>query len=143
MHSVYKTEINPGEGVAVCHIIIYINNLPLPFQICGILLIVFGSLMVSEIKNFSNIDETFTANSVAIIILVLGCLIFLVAFIGCCGAIQENSCALSTVKYLILQLKHFSYGSCFCNLVLHHHAGSVPVSNRPYRLCLDKPCTNT
>lgn len=101
--------------------------------------------MVSEIKNFSNIDETFTANSVAIIILVLGCLIFLVAFIGCCGAIQENSCALSTVKCLIFLPKHFSYGfvSCFSNLVLHHHVGSVSVSNRPNRLCLDKPCTNT
>lgn len=69
-------------------------------QICGILLITFGSIMVSSIKDFSNVGETFTANSVAIIILVLGCLIFLIAFMGCCGAIRENACCLTTVILL-------------------------------------------
>jgi len=53
--------------------------------------------MVSTIKDFSGVGETFTANSVAIIILALGCIIFLVAFMGCCGAIRENSCALTSV----------------------------------------------
>ncbi|KAL7736665.1 hypothetical protein ACLKA6_015297 [Drosophila palustris] len=88
-------------GVFVKYVLFIFNIL---FVICGILLIIFGSLMVSEIKNFSSVDETFTANSVAIIILVLGCLIFLVSFIGCCGAIRENSCGLTTYSVVMLGL---------------------------------------
>lgn len=59
--------------------------------------------MVSEIKDFSSVDQTFTANSVAIIILVLGCAIFLVSFIGCCGAIRENACGLTAVLLNLLK----------------------------------------
>ncbi|KAM8711873.1 hypothetical protein ACLKA7_012388 [Drosophila subpalustris] len=88
-------------GVFVKYVLFIFNIL---FVICGILLIIFGSLMVSEIKNFSSVDETFAANSVAIIILVLGCLIFLVSFIGCCGAIRENSCGLTTYSVVMLGL---------------------------------------
>ncbi|KAH8237210.1 hypothetical protein KR038_007049 [Drosophila bunnanda] len=88
-------------GVFVKYVLFIFNIL---FVICGILLITFGSIMVSSIKDFSKFDETFTANSVAIIILVLGCLIFLVAFMGCCGAIRENACCLTTYSVVMLVL---------------------------------------
>lgn len=40
----------------------------------------------------------------AIVVLVAGFIIFLVAFLGCCGAIKENSCMLSTYGAIILIL---------------------------------------
>ncbi|XP_016940356.1 CD63 antigen [Drosophila suzukii] len=88
-------------GVFVKYVLFVFNIL---FVICGILLITFGSIMVSTIKDFSGVGETFTANSVAIIILALGCIIFLVAFMGCCGAIRENSCALTSYSVVMLVL---------------------------------------
>uniref|UniRef100_A0A6P4EQ60 Tetraspanin n=1 Tax=Drosophila rhopaloa TaxID=1041015 RepID=A0A6P4EQ60_DRORH len=88
-------------GVFVKYVLFVFNIL---FVICGILLITFGSIMVSTIKDFSSVDETFTANSVAIIILVLGCIIFLVALMGCCGAIRENACALTSYSVVMLVL---------------------------------------
>ncbi|EDW08622.1 CD63 antigen [Drosophila mojavensis] len=88
-------------GVFVKYVLFIFNIL---FVICGILLIVFGSLMVSEIKDLSSVDQTFTANSVAIIILILGCAIFLVSFIGCCGAIRENVCGLTAYSIIMLGL---------------------------------------
>ncbi|BFG06159.1 CD63 antigen-like [Drosophila madeirensis] len=88
-------------GVFVKYVLFIFNIL---FVICGILLITFGSIMVSTIKDFSSMDETFTANSVAIIILVLGCLIFLVAFMGCCGAIREDACCLTTYSSVMMVL---------------------------------------
>ncbi|EDV35865.1 uncharacterized protein Dana_GF12681 [Drosophila ananassae] len=88
-------------GVFVKYVLFIFNIL---FVICGILLITFGSIMVSSIKDFSNVGETFTANSVAIIILVLGCLIFLIAFMGCCGAIRENACCLTTYSSVMMVL---------------------------------------
>jgi len=92
--------------------------------------------MVSEIKHFSDVDETFTANSVAIIILVLGCLIFLVSFLGCCGAIRENSCGLTTVDWLnfrtlMILLTQIPY----LYLVLDRYAGFVLMPNRSDHLC--------
>ncbi|KAI8037333.1 23 kDa integral membrane protein [Drosophila gunungcola] len=86
-------------GVFVKYVLFVFNIL---FVICGILLITLGSIMVSAIKDFSNVGETFSANSVAIIILVLGCIIFVVAFTGCCGAIRENACALTTYSVVML-----------------------------------------
>ncbi|XP_017093879.1 23 kDa integral membrane protein [Drosophila bipectinata] len=88
-------------GVFVKYVLFIFNIL---FVICGVLLITFGSIMVASIKDFSNVGETFTANSVAIIILVLGCLIFLVAFMGCCGAIRENACCLTTYSSVMMVL---------------------------------------
>ncbi|EDW46692.1 GM20827 [Drosophila sechellia] len=88
-------------GVFVKYVLFIFNIL---FVICGILLITFGSIMVSTIKDFSGVGETFTANSVAIIILVLGCVVFLVAFMGCCGAIRENACALTSYSVVMLVL---------------------------------------
>ncbi|EDW57285.1 CD63 antigen [Drosophila novamexicana] len=95
-------------GVFVKYVLFIFNIL---FVICGILLIIFGSLMVSEIKDFSSVDQTFTANSVAIIILILGCVIFLVSFLGCCGAIRENACGLTTYSIIML-------GLFFCQIAL-------------------------
>ncbi|XP_064540399.1 CD63 antigen [Drosophila montana] len=95
-------------GVLVKYVLFVFNIL---FVICGILLIIFGSLMVSEIKDFSSVDQTFTANSVAIIILILGCVIFLVSFLGCCGAIRENACGLTTYSIIML-------GLFFCQIAL-------------------------
>ena len=48
------------------------------------------------------IDINMKAGSVTI--LVTGVVIFLVAFLGCCGAIKGNSCMLSTYGGIILIL---------------------------------------
>lgn len=88
-------------GVFVKYVLFIFNML---FVTCGILLIVFGSIMVSKMHGFTNFDEAFTANSVAITILVLGCFIFLVAFMGCCGAIREDTCCMTTYSIIMLGL---------------------------------------
>uniref|UniRef100_A0A1A9WI23 Tetraspanin n=1 Tax=Glossina brevipalpis TaxID=37001 RepID=A0A1A9WI23_9MUSC len=73
-------------------------------QVCGILLIIFGSLMVSNIGEIPSTPESFQANSVPVVILVLGCIIFLIAFLGCCGAIRENACCTMTYSVIMLTL---------------------------------------
>ena len=67
-------------------------------KVCGILLIVFGSIMVANIGHISNLPQSIEANSVPIVILILGCIIFIIAFMGCCGAIRENTCLTMTVS---------------------------------------------
>ncbi|KAM7343630.1 tetraspanin 42Ed [Cochliomyia hominivorax] len=88
-------------GVFVKYVLFIFNIL---FVVCGILLIVFGSLMVANIGDISNLPQSIEANSVPIAILVLGCIIFIIAFLGCCGAIREDSCCTMTYSVIMLVL---------------------------------------
>ncbi|XP_011205581.2 23 kDa integral membrane protein [Bactrocera dorsalis] len=88
-------------GVLVKYILFIFNIL---FVVCGILLIVFGSILVSHIQQVGSFAQTFEANSVPIAILILGCVIFIISFLGCCGAIREDTCCTMTYSVIMLVL---------------------------------------
>ncbi|XP_017865331.1 PREDICTED: 23 kDa integral membrane protein [Drosophila arizonae] len=62
------------------------------FVAAGILLIVVGSIMLDGMGTFNSFSDTFNARTIPICVIVVGCIIFVVAFFGCCGTIRENSC---------------------------------------------------
>ncbi|VDO96625.1 unnamed protein product [Soboliphyme baturini] len=67
------------------------------FWLCGLALIVPGALI--QIKNSTYIN--FLGNSVLsapIILIVSGCIVAILGFFGCCGAIRENYCMTMTVS---------------------------------------------
>nr|XP_014102768.1 CD63 antigen [Bactrocera oleae] len=74
--------------------LIYIANIV--FLICGVLIIVLGSFMVGNLGDFSSFEEAINVDTLPIIIIILGCIIFVISFFGCCGAIRENSCCMTT-----------------------------------------------
>lgn len=84
-----------------------INMIYFLAQICGILLIILGSLMISNIGDFANFSDAANTDTIPILIIVLGCVIFVISFFGCCGAIRENVCCTMTVS-----LKHQIPSSC-------------------------------
>ncbi|KAH8415989.1 hypothetical protein KR222_006090 [Zaprionus bogoriensis] len=65
------------------------------FVLGGILLIVVGSLILSAMGNVFSFTTAFTPQTIPICIIVIGCIIFVVAFFGCCGTSRENSCCTS------------------------------------------------
>ncbi|CAH8431415.1 unnamed protein product [Schistosoma rodhaini] len=66
---------------------------------CGIALIVIGSLSQVAINNYSSgIDSNI--KGLIIFIIVLGCFLFLLGFLGFCGACTKNTCCL--ILYAIL-----------------------------------------
>ncbi|XP_054739207.1 23 kDa integral membrane protein-like [Anastrepha obliqua] len=88
-------------GVLVKYVLFIFNIL---FVVCGILLIVFGSILVSHIQQVGSVAQTMEANSIPIAILVLGSVIFIISFLGCCGAIRENTCCTMTYSVFMLVL---------------------------------------
>ncbi|XP_017474773.1 PREDICTED: 23 kDa integral membrane protein-like [Rhagoletis zephyria] len=74
--------------------LIYIANII--FLVCGILIIVLGAFMINNIGDFSSIEDAIDVDTLPIIIIILGCIIFVISFFGCCGAIRENSCCMTT-----------------------------------------------
>ncbi|XP_013098720.1 23 kDa integral membrane protein-like [Stomoxys calcitrans] len=88
-------------GVFVKYVLFIFNIL---FVICGILLIIFGSIMLSSIGDIKDVVSTYESHSVPIAVLVLGCIIFVISFLGCCGAIRENSCCTMTYSVIMFLL---------------------------------------
>lgn len=78
-----------------------VNKLTYPtycyFQIVGILLIVLGSIMLSNLSHFNESGED--PNTIPICITVLGGLIFVVSFFGCFGIFKQSACMTGAVSW--------------------------------------------
>ncbi|RWS29183.1 CD63 antigen-like protein, partial [Leptotrombidium deliense] len=70
------------------------------FQICGILLIVFGAQSLHQTTTIREVIDT--PDTSAIFCIVIGVILFLIAFLGCCGAFRENHCMLITFSVIML-----------------------------------------
>ncbi|XP_073845836.1 CD63 antigen-like [Musca autumnalis] len=80
----------------MAHIVKYILFIfNLIFVVCGILLIVLGSLMIKNVGDLSDFSDAIDVDLIPIVIIILGCIIFVIAFFGCCGAIRESVCCTS------------------------------------------------
>ncbi|XP_061402422.1 23 kDa integral membrane protein-like isoform X2 [Musca vetustissima] len=73
-------------------------------SICGILLIVFGSLLFSNIHTVEDFAEAVKTQQVPLTMIVLGIVILLISFFGCCGAIRESYCMSMTYSILLFVL---------------------------------------
>jgi len=73
----------------------------LVFVIFGILLLYSGFSTVTKIGHYQALIED-APNNVAITLIIVGFVIFFIAFLGCCGAIRESSCMLITFSAIIL-----------------------------------------
>jgi len=65
------------------------------FFLVGLALIITGAVVQTKFKDLANLIGE-TELSPAYILIAVGVIIFIVAFFGCCGAIKENYCMLTT-----------------------------------------------
>lgn len=70
------------------------------FQLAGLALIVVGVLYKLDLDNYTKAipDDYQNIGLAPTLTIVIGSIIFLIAFFGCCGAIRENPCLLTTVS---------------------------------------------
>ncbi|XP_028264867.1 CD63 antigen [Parambassis ranga] len=87
------------EGGMKCvkYLLFFFNFL---FWICGLALIVVGILVQVALHNTFMIDDA-SASGAPIVIIVVGVVIFFVAFFGCCGAWKENYCMVTMFAVLL------------------------------------------
>ncbi|XP_030374897.1 23 kDa integral membrane protein [Scaptodrosophila lebanonensis] len=89
-------------GISMVKYILFIFNLLC--SICGILLIVFGALLFSNIHSIDDFSEALRTQQVPITMIVLGTVILLISWFGCCGAIRESYCMSMTYSVLLFVL---------------------------------------
>lgn len=58
-------------------------------QLSGLALIIVGAVVLYDIGNFSHFLEN-KVLAPPVVLIIAGAIIFLIAFLGCCGAIKEN-----------------------------------------------------
>lgn len=69
----------------------------------GVAVVVLASLVISKDNVYGALLQQGVL-SLPIIILIAGLLILLIGFLGCCGALKENSCMLKTYAAIVLIL---------------------------------------
>lgn len=70
------------------------------FVVCGIALLVVGLM---DIKNARSVDAILSKlNSLNVVTIFIGAVILIISFLGCCGALKENSCMLNCFLGLLL-----------------------------------------
>lgn len=71
------------------------------FAISGIAILVVGGICQGVYHNYSEfVDDKFFW--IPIVVIVVGAVITIIAFFGCCGAVKENHCMISTFASLLL-----------------------------------------
>lgn len=72
--------------------------------IAGIALIVVGSIPLFRIDDIRDLYPEHEPTIIPIAVIVLGSIIFVISFFGCCGAIRESQCMVSTYAFFLFVL---------------------------------------
>ena len=82
-------------------------------QISGICLIAVGAWIKAKYRDFIQLSDSSSAASGAVFLIIIGVIVAIVGFLGCCGAWKENYCMVTTVLAQISPNKLY-----FCQLLL-------------------------
>lgn len=68
--------------------------------LAGLILVVAGAVVQTKFNEYLSFFGS-TANAAAIFVIVIGVVVFVIGFFGCCGAIRENHCMIVTFVVLL------------------------------------------
>ncbi|XP_050665373.1 CD63 antigen-like [Leptidea sinapis] len=89
-----------GAGMSCVKYLLFSFNFL--FAITGLIILIVGARAEINAYPYVNLtDESFYTSAPVILILV-GLIVFIVAFFGCCGAVKENHCMIVTYSVFLL-----------------------------------------
>lgn len=71
---------------------------------CGIALIAVGAVVLVRIEDLSEVFESIEFKWTPIVLIVVGCVILIISFFGCCGAVRESTCMIMTYSSFLMVL---------------------------------------
>lgn len=87
-----------GKMNCVKYLMFFFNFL---FWLSGLILIIIGAIIRDKYGDtFNLVDSKF--GSAPVLIIVVGAIVFVVGFLGCCGAVKENYCMVTTFAVLLV-----------------------------------------
>ncbi|XP_056588655.1 CD63 antigen [Triplophysa dalaica] len=94
-----------GGSKCVKYLLFFFN---LIFWICGLALIVLGVIAQVALHNTAVLKG---ASGGALVLIGVGVIIFFIAFFGCCGALKENHCMVTTFAVILSLITIIEIGS--------------------------------
>jgi len=112
-----------GEcGVACAKYLVFVFNLL--FALTGIAIITVGAYIQSAYHHYANfVGENFW--SAPILLMVVGGVVFVIAFLGCCGAVRESSCMVLTFSVCLIVIFLFEIGIGIAGYSKHDHLREI------------------
>ncbi|XP_016085442.1 CD63 antigen-like [Sinocyclocheilus grahami] len=103
------------EGGAKCikYLLFFFNFI---FWLCGLALIVLGVLAKVSINTTAFLKGD---SGSPLVLIVVGVVIFFIAFFGCCGAWKENQCMITTFAVLLSLIIIIEIGTAIAGYVLY------------------------
>lgn len=88
------------------------------FQLTGLLILIVGLMVQLNYSHYSNFvsDHIWT---VPIILIIIGSIVAFICFLGCCGALKENSCMILSFALLAIIIFLFEVGLGIAGYVKH------------------------
>jgi len=86
-----------GKMAVVKYLTFFFNFL---FFLSGLALVIVGGVIRSKYGDYLSFADSKFA-SAAIFIIVVGVIVFIIGFLGCCGAVKENYCMVTTFAVLL------------------------------------------
>lgn len=130
-------------GMTCVKYLLFVFNLL--FAISGIAILTVGSLIQNFYSNYTDfLHGNFYVGPVLLII--LGVIVFVVAFFGCCGAVKENHCMTMTFAGLLLVIFGMELAGGITGFVLQDDVEDVlrsTVNNSMYKYPYNKEITKT
>ncbi|XP_055686892.1 23 kDa integral membrane protein-like isoform X1 [Lutzomyia longipalpis] len=81
-------------GMSIVKYVLFIFNLLC--ALCGIALLTIGIIVLLTASDLEKLFGDYNAIAAPIVLIILGSIIFVIAFFGCCGAIRESHCLTMT-----------------------------------------------
>lgn len=103
-------------GITCVKGIMFICNLL--FALTGILILTVGAIVQSNYHHYANFvgESIWTA---PIILIIVGIAVFIIGFLGCCGAIKESACMILTFSTLIVIIFLAEIGAGIAGYIKH------------------------
>lgn len=89
-------------GLSTIKYVLFVFNLLC--SLCGIALVVIGGVSLAKVAELQDVTEEHNIVAPSILFIVLGSVVFVIAFFGCCGAIRESYCMTSTYGFFLMVL---------------------------------------
>lgn len=86
-------------GTKVIKYLLFVFNLL--FLLCGFALIIIGSIVTAKLTPYNTIMGV-SFNGIGVFLIVIGGIVSIIAFLGCCGAYKESYCMLITFIILMI-----------------------------------------
>jgi hypothetical protein len=110
-----------GLGVKVSQCLLFFFNLI--FWLAGLALIIIGGIAKSHLSHY--VKWVNYIDDVAVFVIVLGSIIFIISFFGCCGAWNKHYCMLITFSILMMIMLLVVIGAVVAAFVIRNKVESL------------------